>query len=169
MIELRVSGAKSLIAKLKRHRADIEEKKKKFLEELAYIGIDTATAVFEDASTEYDGDFDVIVQQVPMWIDDNRLAVMASGKSILFVEFGTGLVGYGQDDYADSFGYGPGTWSDNPEKGGKGHWDDPAGWYYEHGKISHGNPPARAMYDSSKTMRGEIVRIAREVFRGDKY
>ena len=30
--------------------------------------------------------------------------------------------------------------------------------------ITHGNPPARAMYDAAKVMRSKIVDIAREVY-----
>ena len=58
---------------------------------------------------------------------------------------------------------GPGTWSLDSDSG-KGHWDDPEGWYYEHGKKSHGNPPAMAMYDAAQTMVAELTTIAREVF-----
>nr|DAM07872.1 MAG TPA: hypothetical protein [Caudoviricetes sp.] len=30
--------------------------------------------------------------------------------------------------------------------------------------MTHGNPPARAMYEASKAMREEIKKIAKEVF-----
>ena len=30
--------------------------------------------------------------------------------------------------------------------------------------LTHGNPPARAMYEASKAMREQIMVIAREVF-----
>lgn len=166
MISLRVTGTKNLLQRLRGMQSNIDEKKKLLLERLAEIGIDVATTRFDSAS--YDGDKDVVVQSVPEWIDDNRLAVVASGKSILFIEFGSGLVGYGEKpEYAQRFGYGPGTWSDDPDKGGKGHWDDPNGWYYKHNTKSYGNPPAMAMYEAAKTMRNDIRQIAREVFSGD--
>lgn len=166
MIQLRVSGTKRLLQRLRGMQGNIDEKKKLLLERLADIGINEATMKF--GSADYDGDNDVSVTPVPEWLDDNRLAVVASGKSILFIEFGTGLVGYGEEPkYAQRFGYGPGTFSDDPAKGGKGHWDDPKGWYYKHGVKTHGNPPAMAMYDAAKKMRDEIRQIAREVFNGD--
>jgi hypothetical protein len=54
---------------------------------------------------------------------------------------------------------GPGTY---PE--GKGHWDDPNGWYYTHGQKSYGNPPAMAMVKAIERMTEEITTIARDVF-----
>lgn len=166
MITLRVSGTRNLLNRLKSMQSGIDEKKKLLLERLAQIGINEASVKFAEAS--YDGDKDVKVKSTPEWIDDNRLAVVASGKSILFIEFGTGLVGYGEHpEYAEQFGYGPGTWSDDPAKGGKRHWDDPNGWYFKHGVKTHGNPPAMAMYEAAKTMRNNIRQIAREVFSGD--
>ena len=57
-----------------------------------------------------------------------------------------------------------GTWSTDESLGGKGHWDDPNGWYYKHGEKSHGNPPAMAMVSARDTMVEELTTIAREVF-----
>jgi len=88
--------------------------------------------------------------------------IYAEGEAVAFIEFGSGARdGYGHPK-AGELGFGPSTWSLSEE--GKGHWDNPDGWYYEHGKKSHGNPPAMAMYDAVQAMTAEITTIAREVF-----
>ena len=85
--------------------------------------------------------------------------IYAEGKAVAFIEFGSGIkYGYGHT-YADELGMGPGTY---PE--GKGHWDNPDGWYYAHGKKSYGNPPAMAMAKAIERMTEELTTIAREVF-----
>lgn len=162
MLQIQVDGLDALIRRLQNLSKSLDEKKKEFLERLAQIGIDRATVGFAEA--EYDGEKQADVSPSPVWIDENTIAVQASGKSVLFIEFGSGLIGYGHE-LAKQMGYGPGTWSESEE--GKGHWDDPKGWYYAHGKKSFGNPPARAMYEASKDMRREMLNIAREVFGND--
>ena len=90
--------------------------------------------------------------------------IYAKGKAIAFIEFGSGAaMGYGHPD-AGKHGLGPGTWSMDESLGGKGHWDDPNGWYYKHGEKSHGNPPAMAMVAARDAMVEELTTIAREVF-----
>ena len=154
------SNVDTVIAQLKRYRDGLNAKIHTMLERLAAIGVDVAEVQFRTA--RYDGNKDIAVSG-PVWISDNKLVVTASGSSVLFVEFGSGIQ-MEEHPLASEFGYGPGTWSDNEALGGKHHWDDPKGWYYEHGKKSHGNPPARAMYDAGKEMRKRIIEIAREVF-----
>lgn len=161
-MKIQVHGVEQLIGKLKRYTTGLEEKKRRFLEQLAELGIETATVAF--SKTEYVGNNDVVVSP-PEWVDENTIAVVASGRALLFIEFGTGLVGYGHE-LGEEFGYVPGSWSDDESKGGKHLWNKPEGWWYG-GVKTHGNAPARAMYEASKIMRDEIQRIAREVFTGD--
>jgi hypothetical protein len=86
--------------------------------------------------------------------------IYAEGESVAFIEFGSGdKYGHGHPQ-AGELGMGPGTY---PE--GKGHWDDPRGWWYGHGKHTYGNPPAMAMYQAVQAMTEQITMIAREVFR----
>lgn len=155
------TNADTVIKQLKSYRDGINGKLHTLMERLAAVGITKADMTFRTA--EYDGDNDVEVTG-PEWIGENVLQIVASGETVLFIEFGSGLIGDGHPQAAD-FGYGPGTFSDNEALGGKGHWDDPKGWYYRHGEKSHGNPPARAMYEAGKEMRLRIREIAAEVFR----
>ena len=156
------SNVDNVILQLKRYKNDLNAKIRLFIERLGQIGVNTAQIMYHTAV--YDGDKDVEVSAE--WTSDTALRVAASGKSVLFIEFGSGLGGYGHPQ-ASQFGYGPGTYSDNEALGGKHHWADPNGWYYRHGEKSHGNPPSRAMYDAGKEMRERIMQTAKEVFAHD--
>lgn len=131
---------------------------------LAEIGAQRAEIYFGEAT--YDGDNDVSVSVEKR--DDGYYAVVANGKATLFIEFGSGLIGFGYPT-DELNGLGPGTYSDTI---GKGHWKDPRGWVYGgvgSGKSrvplrSHGNVPAMAMYKSMKEVEQEIRNVVEEVF-----
>ena len=138
----------------------VERKAAELAEKLAERGANVARLKFTGAM--YDGTNDVKVSVDPK---GNTAVIYAKGKAVAFIEFGSGaLMGYGHPNpIAGERKVGPGTWSTDPDVG-KGHWDDPDGWYYKHGKKSHGNPPAMAMYDAVQVMTAEITEIAKEVF-----
>ena len=155
-IELSDASINQAIKELRQYKAWVERKETELRTRLAEIGVKVASVAFSGAV--YDGDNDVSV----VFTDDGKTAtVTASGTSVLFIEFGSGLIGYGHPQVGE---FGPGTWSDNSDKGGKGHWDNPGGWYYEHGKKSQGNPPAMAMVKARDAIAADVTRIAREVF-----
>lgn len=121
------------------------------------IGATVASVHFSRAI--YNGSNDISVR-----VDDTGsvAVIYAEGESVAFIEFGSGAkYGYGHPT-AGQFGMGPGTWSSGDM--GKGHWDNPKGWWYEKGKHSYGNPPAMAMYNAVKEITENVTRIAREVF-----
>lgn len=154
------SNVDKVLKQVRQYRDELQNKMRLFLEKLGGIGVNTANVRFSTA--RYDGDNDVIVDF--QWLDENKLVVSATGKAVTFIEFGSGIMA-DFTDYAMQYGYGPGSWSDNEALGGKHHWQDLNGWYYEHGKKTIGNPPARAMYDAGKEMRNRIAEIAREVWK----
>lgn len=154
------SNVDKVLKQVRQYRDELQNKMRLFLEKLGEIGVNTANVRFSTA--RYDGDNDVIVDF--QWLDENKLVVSATGNAVTFIEFGSGVMA-DSTDYAMQFGYGPGSWSDNEALGGKHHWQDPKGWYYEHSKKTIGNPPARAMYDAGKEMRNRIAEIAREVWK----
>ena len=108
---------------------------------------------------------------------DGQYLVSAASEALLFIEFGAGLQGYGHENPVSLDGkkFGPGTYP-----GGKGHWNDPKGWWYETddpklivrtskktGKSyghSYGNRPYAPMYTAVKTLQQELEQIVREVF-----
>lgn len=146
-----------------------DAKKRLFLEKLAEIGVNTADAAFRRSEGMYSGEY-TPVKVGTEWIDDNTIAVVAGGSyEVFLIEFGAGI--HYADGYGEEHGYGPGT------LGSQGLNDY---WFYkdEGGQLgegvpstkkpglilTHGNPPARAMYAAGRDMRARIAEIAREVF-----
>lgn len=137
--------------RLDEYFADLIEKANTVCERLATIGAVRASLDFSRAI--YNGTNDVAVTVEPI---DNGYAIHARGNAVLFIEFGSGAsYGYG---HPEPEGYGPGTYP------GKGHWDDPNGWWYGNHEHSYGNPPAQAMYNAKRDIQAEVQRIADEVF-----
>jgi hypothetical protein len=137
--------------RLDEYFADLIEKANTVCERLATIGAVRASLDFSRAI--YNGTNDVAVTVEPI---DNGYAIHATGNAVLFIEFGSGAsYGYG---HPEPEGYGPGTYP------GKGHWNDPNGWWYGNHEHSYGNPPAQAMYNAKRDIQAEVQRIADEVF-----
>lgn len=146
----------------------LDSKTRTFLERLAQIGISSADASFRSAA--YDGVNDVVVNSTPVWVDERTIAVQASGRAILFIEFGTGVFNPGVHPQASEFGMIRGEY-------GKGHGKQES-WVYigepgTNGEVlgegrnvvrTRGNNASRSMYDAAELMKNEIGRIAREVF-----
>ena len=165
-----ISGIDKAIKDLEAYKVSLVAKKREFMTKLAEIGIETATLKFSTA--QYDGDNDVIVQKTPEWIDENTLEIVASGTTVLFIEFGAGVHYTEQHPKADELGFTRGTYGQG--KGSRDMW----GYYGSAGTngivrtkadgsyvvLTHGNPPARAMYDASKEMESKILEIAKEVY-----
>lgn len=172
-MNIRITGVKETIGRLKKYRAELSDKNRTFLEKLAEIGIDTASVRFSQA--QYDGENDVVVGSSPEWLNDDTLVIKAAGQAVLFIEFGTGVHYSEQHPKAAELGFTRGSYGQG--KGKQDSW----GYYGAPGTngrtvvkkdgstvvITHGNPPARAMYDASKEMRENILSVAKEVFGGD--
>ena len=145
------------VQELRRYADWVEQKETELRSRLASRGATVASIQF--ARAIYNGVNDVSVR-----VDDTGsvAVIYAEGESVAFIEFGSGKqYGYGHPQ-AGEHGLGPGTWSDGPD--GKGHWENPKGWWYGHGQHSYGNPPAMAMYNAVQAMTEDITQIAREVF-----
>lgn len=167
---IKVIGVDSLVNKLKGYQTELAKKQHRLLEELSKIGVDVASVKFQTA--QYDGDNDVVVNRQPEWVGDNKLFLTATGKAITFIEFGTGVHYAEQHPKAAELGAVRGEYGQG--KGSNDSW----GYYGSPGTngrvvkendkgtviVTHGNPPARAMYDSAKEMRNQIANKAREVF-----
>ena len=142
------------IKEVRKYKAWVEEKEKELISRLAAVGADVARVTF--ASATYDGINDVTVR-----VDSTGsvAVIYAEGQAVAFIEFGSGdRYGHGHPK-AGELGMGAGTYPSE-----KGHWDDPKGWWYAHGKHTYGNPPAMAMVQAIQRMQEEITTIAREVF-----
>lgn len=162
------------IEEIERYEKQLKKKLHNLLERLGELGIEEASVRF--ANAVYDGDNDVKVADKPVWIDENKLAISASGNSITFIEFGTGVFYSGESHpkaaefgfTRGSYGYHLGRLESWRYKGNPG----TNGEVIESGEHSgevktHGNPANRSLYDTGKELREQIVKIAREVFSGD--
>ena len=144
----------SAIREVRKYQAWVAKKEAELRLRLASLGATVASIQF--ARAIYNGTNDVSVR-----VDDTGsvAVIYAEGESVAFIEFGAGITYGSGHPQADELGMGPGTY---PE--GKGHWDNPRGWWYAHGEHTYGNPPAMAMYSAVQAMTEEVTKIAREVF-----
>ena len=149
------ASIQSAIRELDEYKKWIERKTDELVRRLADMGAVNVSLGFSRAIYTGDKNVNVTVEQR----GPNSYAIVASGQSILFIEFGSGITyGYGHPQ-AGEFGYGPGTYPSD-----KGHWDDPHGWWIPGGQHTYGNPPAMAMYNTAKELRARLAEIAKEVF-----
>lgn len=147
------------IRDIRAYKKNLSVKARKICEKLAISGAVNVSLGYASAIYTGQKDFNVTVEDI-----DNGYRILADGETALILEFGAGVTyGYGHPQ-ANSFGMGPGTYPD-----GKGHWDDPRGWYlpaYAGGEHTYGNPPAMSMYETAKDLRSRVESVAREVFAG---
>lgn len=151
---LSVGSIRNAINELYNYKQWVAKKEQELVARLAATGATVASIQF--ARAIYNGTNDVTVR-----VDNTGsvAVIYAEGSAVAFIEFGSGAkYGYGHPEAA-KFGTGPGTYPD-----GKGHWDDPKGWWYGHGQHSSGNPPAMAMYQAREQIVESITEIARQVF-----
>ena len=158
------TNADKVARQIRAYTNQLSSKYSKALERIATIGGGTARFKFTQAFYAGKNDVEIEVKR----ISNTHYQVIASGKTVLFIEFGTGIT---NPELVEPSGltYKHGTY-------GKGKGANPNGWVYvgEQGNAgkpladgvykTKGNPPARAMYDASKDMRAEITRIFREEF-----
>lgn len=147
------------IKQLKVYERDFEAKEKEFVKRLAEIGLSVARTGFQLA--DYDGERDVVVT---MNQSGSRATIVASGETVGFLEFGTGILNPEWSGSTET-GYKP------PPHGtyGKGKGANPKGWYFTSGpgasQHTYGNPPAEAMLTAREAMIEQVTKIAREVWR----
>ena len=156
VIDLSASGIEELQTGLKDYKKWLKQKSEELCMRLAEMGAVKASMNFSQAI--YTGIEDHTITVVKK---GGGYAVRAEGETVLFVEFGTGLIGYG---HPESNGLGPGTYP------GVGHWDDPNGWWIPrdknngHSQHTYGNPPNMPMYNTVKELEQELERVVKEVF-----
>ena len=153
-VECSTQGIAELQRGLREYQKWLEQKTDELCRRLAEMGAVKASLGF--ARAVYSGNEDHMITVEPR--GTNCYAVRADGTTVLFVEFGTGLIGYG---HPEPHGMIPGSYSDTI---GKGHWDDPNGWWYAHNQHTFGNPPNAPMYNTVKELEQELARVVREVF-----
>lgn len=165
---LSVSGIERLKRSVEEYQRWLKDRSDKLLDRLAEEGYQIASAKF--AQAVYDGTNDVSVSMENR--GTNTRAVVAVGSSVLFIEFGTGVVYPDDHPEADDLGMKRGEY-------GKGHGKQTSwGYYGEPGTngelrekkngsmvvITHGNPANMAMYETVKELETHLRDLAKEVF-----
>lgn len=165
---LSVSGIERLKRSVEEYQRWLKDRSEKLLDRLVEEGYQIASAKF--AQAVYDGTNDVSVSTENRGA--NTRAVVAVGSSVLFIEFGTGVVYPDDHPEADDLGMKRGEY-------GKGHGKQTSwGYYGEPGTngelrekkngsmvvITHGNPANMAMYETVKELEMHLRDLAKEVF-----
>lgn len=152
-----ISSIDNAIKQLEAYQKKMDEKADEIASRLASMGATSVSLGFARAIYNGEKDFDVTVENR----GNGRYAIVASGETVLFAEFGAGVTyGYGHPQAAE-FGMGPGTYPY-----GKGHWNDPKGWWIPKsagGGHTYGNPPNMPMYNTEQELKNEIERVVMEV------
>ena len=155
-IDLSASGIKELQSGLEDRQKWLSQKSEELCKRLADMGAVKASLNFSRAIYTGEEDHEITVEPI-----DGGYSVRASGETVLFVEFGTGLIGYG---HPEDHGMTPGSYP------GEGHWNDPNGWWIPrsknngHSLHTYGNPPNMPMYNAVKELELELARVVKEVF-----
>lgn len=161
-IKLSKSSIDDAIKQLRQYKDDLARKNQLFIDRLAKIGLTTVQQTMESIPGEEKGSYytEIINNSEG---DIAGAAIHLSGDQVLFLEFSAGIT-FGTNSYPLPSGdqFGMGTYP------GKGHWDDPNGWWYidENGNKHHsyGNRAYMPMYHAEQAIVLAVQQIAREVF-----
>lgn len=167
-VRLSPKGIESAVKELEAYKRQVESRIEILVSRLADLGYQVAKARFTNAV--YDGENDVSVQVEKT---GTKAVIRASGKALLFIEFGTGV---NYPDHPRS-PYRRGTY-------GKKQGANKKGWVYKgvagtngtpvlsrRGAVkpgiyrSLGNPPAEAMWGATEAIAENIEKIWREVMQ----
>ena len=157
-VDISAAGVNKAIQELQDWKEWLLRKTEQLLKELANEGVQIASAHF--ASAVYDGYSDVTVRMEER--DERTVAVVGIGKTVLMLEFGSGVKYSDNHPEEGAPNTRRGSWSEG--EFGKGHWADPKGWFYAHGMRSYGNPANKCMYRTKSDLANRFEQIARRVF-----
>ena len=147
------------VRRLQQYEKEFVVKEREFVRRLTEIGVSVAELGFSMA--DYDGTNDVLIAQTQ---NGSRAAIIAYGKTVGFIEFGTGVKFKEYDSSSTEF--------TPPAHGtyGKGRGKNPKGWFFKEydggvARRTYGNPPAEAMLTARDAMAQRVAQIAREVWK----
>jgi len=146
------------IAELEAYENGLDAKARELCERLAQMGALYAEWNFTGVLYAGEIDYRITVEE----LGENRFAVNADGKTVLFMEFGAGITKHGSGHPKEGeMGMGPGTYP------GQVHAFDKQGWWFGkkgHWTHTYGNAPGMPMYNAAQDLKNEILQAAREVF-----
>ncbi len=169
-VRLSDAGLRDAERQIQEYKTTLNQKAQEFARALAQKGIDVATVRF--ANAQYAGDNDVTVEHDPVQTP-NGFAIVAHGKAVAFIEFGTGVVhtAYGgelPDGVGEHGTYGKGNgqhkrWYYYGESGNAG---TPVKQVDGKGQLNYtsGNEPAMAMWGAVEEMASQVEATWREVW-----
>lgn len=169
-ISVKLDTLDDAIKAIRELRQSLRGKADKIARRLAEMGLGVASVKF--AAAAYDGENDASLSIKE--IDHGHYAVQALGKSVLFIEFGTGIHNP-EHPLANEFAMKHGEYGQGKGKNRSwGYYGKPGtnGKYLkttEKGDvyITKGNPPAMAMYQAGREMEDAILSVVREVLGND--
>lgn len=150
------------IQEIRHYQNNLQRKVQIFVDRLAREGLQVVQSTMESIPDEEKGSYYTEIVNTTNG-DIIGAAVRLTGDQVLFIEFSAGIR-YGTSSYPLPSGdkYGMGTYP------GKGHWNDPNGWWYidERGEKHHsyGNRAYMPMYHAEQAIIKQVRRIAKEVF-----
>ncbi len=157
---MKLEGGNKLIKRLTKASNDLSDAERKgklhdYLYDVWEKGKDEATYCYDSAVT-HEGDKanqGSSVVSAPNFTPDG-LELTATGKDLMFLEFGTGLNMDYENPYATKFGFYPSSYSGGP---GRGFLVPPKlnsfhGAWPHGGKMHWGQNPARGMYNAFRAM-----------------
>lgn len=169
-VRLSDAGLRDAERQIQEYKTTLNQKAQEFARALAQKGIDVATVKF--ANAQYAGDNDVTVERDPVQTP-NGFAIVAHGKAVAFIEFGTGVShsAYGgelPDGVGEHGTYGEGNgqhkrWYYYGESGNAG---TPVKQVEGKGQLNYtsGNEPAMAMWGAVEEMASQVEATWREVW-----
>ena len=158
---------KAAVEKLKKYKSDFLAKEKELLEKLAEIGLKEASVRFTTAM--YDG-----VNDVHVTLDEisKGYSIVADGKAVAFIEFGSGVYHNSGEPYPNPRPTGiVGIGEYGSGKGKRRAWyyrgdPGPNGQVQKNGVVkTRGNPAAMPLWYASEEIRRNVEAIAKEVFK----
>lgn len=169
-VRLSDAGLRDAERQIQEYKATLNKKAQEFAKALAQKGIDVATVRF--ANAQYAGDNDVTVEHDPVQTP-NGFAIVAHGKAVAFIEFGTGVMhpAYG-GELPDGVGE-HGTYGKENGKhkrwyyyGESGNAGTPVKEVDGKGQLNYtsGNDAAMAMWWAVEEMASQVEATWREVW-----
>ena len=179
-IKLEVHGIQEALNRIEDFEKDLQSKCNELTKRLAEIGVRIANIHYETAP--YAGNKDFKVEMQPN--GDGSITIVASGTSVLFIEFGTGIINPYDAPEARALLTDGGASIDALGQYGEKRGSSQSGWFYpaENGLGSpapslteysykypnlihtYGSNATPAMYRARKNMIENIEKVAKEVF-----
>lgn len=169
------------IKDLKKEKSFMKAKTRELIKRLGDIGVEQAQVQYNMPETQYAGLKDVRVKVKKRHsVNRHTATIIAGGRSVMFIEFGTGIFKsddyearddiksesgltlhgmYGKQQGANYYGW---FYSGDPQAYNPGDTERAKG--RQHSMHTYGNEAMPVMYMTKKSLERQIAKIVREVF-----